>query len=194
MLDATSPFHQHRWLEERRIVSTTYSASRASFAQDSSLLAMNFTSWMIRSWSARQTMKLQGPGVSIHMYCTVCIYIPVFYIYTCMCTYIHGSRPFRWLNLKTHIFLEIVSSVCSYLQCDGGTCTYTYCICMGLEGLFLVHILDLQNQHGLASFPGLYAQLLSLAVRKAGGRPRCVSHMNRATTIIKCHPFKTMTP
>ena len=99
VLDATSQFHQHRWLEEHRIVSTTYSALPASFAQDSSLLAMNFTSWMIRSWSARRTMKLQGPGVSICMYYTPAI---VQYIYSCNdCT----TVTFRNLNRTDNVML-----------------------------------------------------------------------------------------
>ena len=42
----------------------------------------------------------------------------------------------------------------------------------------------------LASFPGLHAQLLSLAVRKAGG---WISHVIRATTVIKHHLFTTTT-
>lgn len=90
VLDATSQFHQHRWLEEHRIVSTTYSALPASFAQDSSLLAMNFTSWMIRSWSARRTMKLQGPGVSTRMY-----YTHTYHVLPWIDMYIHERR---WRN------------------------------------------------------------------------------------------------
>lgn len=46
-------------------MSTTYNALRVSFAQDSSLLVTSFTSWTIRSWFARQTMRLQRPGVSV---------------------------------------------------------------------------------------------------------------------------------
>ena len=34
-------------------------------------------------------------------------------------------------------------------------------------------------------------QLLSLAVRKSWRRPGRVSHVMRAATVIKCHPFKT---
>ena len=65
MLDVTSPFLQRRWLEEHKNMSTTYNALRVSFAQDSSLLVTSFTSWTIRSWFARQTMRLQRPGVSV---------------------------------------------------------------------------------------------------------------------------------
>ena len=65
VLDVTSPFLQRRWSEEHKNMSTTYSALRVSFAQDSSLLVMSFTSWTIRSWSVRQTMRPQRPGVSM---------------------------------------------------------------------------------------------------------------------------------
>lgn len=41
--DATSLFHRHRWLEERKRMYTTYSASLVSSARDSSPLVMNFT-------------------------------------------------------------------------------------------------------------------------------------------------------
>ena len=48
---------------------------------------------------------------------------------------------------------------------------HVYWICVGVRGM-----------GSLASFPGLHAQLLSLAVRKAGGRPGRIYHVMRATT------------
>jgi len=43
--------------------------------------------------------------------------------------------------------------------------------------VFQVHVPKVK----LASFPDLHAQLLSLAVRKAGGRPGRICHVMRAT-------------
>ena len=37
------------------------------------------------------------------------------------------------------------------------------------------------DRYLVASFPGLHAQLLSLAVRKVGGRPGHIYHIMRAT-------------
>ena len=42
----------------------------------------------------------------------------------------------------------------------------------------------------LASFPGLHAHLLSLAVQKVGGRSDRSRHVIRAATVIKRHHFK----
>ena len=62
------------------------------------------------------------------------------------------------INLKAYIF-----AMCRYLH-------YPAC-----------HQDVLASSHkGLASFPGLHAQTLSLAVRKAGGRPGRIYHVMRA--------------
>jgi len=45
----------------------------------------------------------------------------------------------------------------------------------------------------LASFPGLHAQLLSLAVRKAGGRPGQIHHVMHAAADVDV-TFSLLTP